>query len=99
MPRNNRPSRRSSEEPDDEYNGLGRLLDGWKRTEHKRDGEWFVQPIAAAKAVKTYTCPGCRLEVLAGSAHLVAWRADGLMGDSAALADRRHWHSHCWRLK
>jgi hypothetical protein len=99
MPRNNRPSSRAAGRPDDEHNGLGNMLAGWKRTESKRDGEWHVQPVSAARAAKSYVCPGCRLEVSAGTAHLVAWRADGLMGDGAALADRRHWHSHCWRLK
>lgn len=74
------------------------MLAGWKRTESKRDGDWVVQPIAAAKAVKGYTCPGCGLAVAVGVAHVVVWRADGLMGDRAALADRRHWHNHCWRL-
>ncbi|SDS56688.1 hypothetical protein [Microterricola viridarii] len=99
MPRNNRPSRRASGQPDDEQNGLGRLLSGWKRVEQKRDGEWWVQPVGGSQAGKVYLCPGCRLDITPGVAHVVAWRADGLMGDDASLADRRHWHSHCWRLK
>lgn len=99
MPRNNRPSRRASEQPDDDENGLGRLLSGWKRTENKRDGEWFVQPVTGSQSGKRYICPGCRLDIAPGIAHLVAWRADAMMGDDAALADRRHWHNHCWRLK
>lgn len=99
MPRNNRPSRRASEQPDDDQNGLGRLLAGWKRTESKRDGEWFVQPVTGSQSGKRYICPGCRLDIAPGVAHLVAWRADAMMGDEAALADRRHWHNHCWRLK
>ncbi|MEJ3404241.1 hypothetical protein WDJ51_05820 [Rathayibacter sp. YIM 133350] len=96
MPRSNRPSRgRGRPEPDDD---LGRLLAGFKRTETKRDGAWNVQPVSAEKALKPYVCPGCSLTVEVGTAHVVAWRADALLGDAAALADRRHWHTHCWRI-
>ena len=28
----------------------------------------------------------------------VAWRADGVLGEQADLAARRHWHTHCWRI-
>ncbi|MET0724897.1 MAG: hypothetical protein ABWY36_01005 [Leifsonia sp.] len=99
MPRSNRPPRgRGGARPDDEPDGLDRLMAGWKRTESKRDGQWYVQPVTGAQAVKSYVCPGCRLAIEPGHAHVVAWRADALLGDEAALADRRHWHSHCWRL-
>ena len=74
------------------------MLDGWKRTETRRGSEWTVQPVSASQAAKDYVCPGCGRAVTAGTAHLVAWRADGVMGDAADLAARRHWHTHCWRL-
>lgn len=99
MPRSNRPKGRKPDPGDDERDDLTGLLSGWRRTEVRRDGVWNVQPVAAAQAVKTYVCPGCGLEVLPGQAHVVAWRADGVLGDSADLAARRHWHSHCWKLK
>ena len=44
------------------------------------------------------TCPGCGKNVAIGTAHVVTWRADGLMGESNDLAARRHWHSHCWKI-
>ena len=75
-----------------------RLLAGWKRTEMRRGQEWTVQPVSAVQAVKTYTCPGCGRSVEPGVAHVVAWRSDGVLGDAAALADRRHWHTACWRI-
>ena len=50
-------------------------------------------------ATKTYTCPGCGLEILPGTAHTVAWRADGIMGEADDLAGRRHWHLHCWKTR
>jgi len=93
MPRSNR---RRSEEPDDE--ALDRLLSGWRRTETRRGIEWSVQPVSAAQAVKSYTCPGCGRAVIPGTAHVVVWRADGVLGDQADLSGRRHWHSHCWRI-
>jgi hypothetical protein len=98
MPRSNRPRGRrptgESEETD-----LARALIGRLHTENKRDGLWNVQPLAASSATKYYTCPGCGLEVPPGQAHLVTWRADGLMGEADDIAARRHWHSHCWKIK
>ncbi len=70
---------------------------GNRRTESRRGQEFSVQPISAAKAVKPYSCPGCGGAIEAGVAHLVVWRMDGVLGDAADLAARRHWHEHCWR--
>lgn len=94
MPRSRRrrPERSASDESFD------RLLAGWKRTETRRGRDWVVQPIPAVKAIKEYRCPGCAGMVAPGTAHVVVWRADGVMGESADLAARRHWHSHCWRI-
>ena len=93
MPRSNR--RRPDSAGDD---GLERLMAGWKRTEMRRGVLWTVQPVSGAQASKTYICPGCGRTIDEGSAHLVAWRADGVLGDEADLAARRHWHTHCWRI-
>lgn len=57
-----------------------------------------MQPVTGSKAVKEYTCPGCGRAIAPATAHVVAWRADGVMGESADLAARRHWHSHCWNI-
>ena len=94
MPRSRRrpPARPDTEDPFD------RLLAGWKRSETRRGVEWTVQPVSGAQALKEYVCPGCGRGIEAGTAHLVAWRADGVLGDSADLAARRHWHTHCWRI-
>jgi hypothetical protein len=98
MPRSNRPRGRRPGDADDEVD-LSRALYGRLSSETKRDGAWNVQPLAAASATKYYVCPGCGLEIAPGVAHTVAWRADGLMGEANDLADRRHWHLHCWRIK
>ena len=63
------------------------------------DGGWHVRQIPAWRAVKDYTCPGCGQVIRQGQAHLVAWRADWIMGDEDAGADRRHWHPVCWRTR
>ncbi|GAA0494561.1 hypothetical protein [Microbacterium aurantiacum] len=94
MPRSHR--RRPEPAGDDE--SFARLLAGFKRTEMKRGVEWTVQPIAAAQAQKPYVCPGCPNDIVPGTAHVVVWRASGILGDSADLAGRRHWHTHCWRI-
>jgi hypothetical protein len=83
----------------DDSTDLSRALLGRLHVEEKRDGSWNVQPVAAASAAKHYTCPGCGLDVVPGTAHIVAWRADGLMGAEDDLAGRRHWHSHCWAIR
>ncbi|MEE6389797.1 MULTISPECIES: hypothetical protein [Microbacterium] len=92
-----RSRRRPSARPEGE-DSFDRLLAGWKRTEVRRGVEWTVQPVSAVQAQKAYVCPGCGRSVDPGTAHLVAWRADGVLGEAAALADRRHWHNHCWRI-
>lgn len=93
MPRSNR--RREEQAELD----LERALAGRLRSEVKRDGTWNVQPQSASSAVKNYLCPGCGLEIEPGTAHLVTWRADGIMGEADDLAARRHWHSHCWKIR
>ncbi|WP_213815840.1 hypothetical protein [Glaciihabitans sp. dw_435] len=99
MPRSNRPRGRRPGGGDDEEVNLNRALFGQRTTERKRDALWNVQPLAATSANKHYTCPSCGLDIAPGVAHIVAWRADGLMGEADDLAARRHWHSHCWKIK
>jgi hypothetical protein len=90
-------SNRRRHDPGDDAS-FERLLAGWKRTEVRRGVEWTVQPVSAAQAQKPYTCPGCGGQIDVGVAHLVTWRADGVLGDAADLAARRHWHQHCWKV-
>lgn len=98
MPRTNRPSRGRQKGDDDPELDLNRALYGTLHTENRRDGVWNVQPVSATSAAKPYTCPGCGREVQPGQAHIVAWRADGLMGEASDIAARRHWHAHCWKV-
>ncbi len=93
MPR----SRRRRRTPAD-GDSFDRFLAGYKRTETRRGTDWTVQPVSAAQAAKSYRCPGCGGEILPGVGHVVVWRADGVLGDAADLAARRHWHSACWRI-
>ncbi|APZ34352.1 hypothetical protein [Microbacterium aurum] len=92
MPRANR---RQPQPADDSF---ARLLSGWKRTETRRGVSYTVQPVGESQAQKTYTCPGCGRDITPRTAHLVVWRADGVLGDAADLAARRHWHTACWRI-
>lgn len=93
MPRSRK--RRPQRAGDDSFD---RLLAGWKRTEVRRGREWTVQPVSAQQAQKEYTCPGCAGAIAPATAHVVVWRADGVLGSDADLAARRHWHTHCWRI-
>ncbi len=98
MPRSNRPRTRRGAGEQPEPIDLERAVMGTRRVETRRDGAWNVQPQGASRASKAYTCPGCAQEIAPGVAHLVAWRADGIMGEADDLAARRHWHTHCWRI-
>jgi hypothetical protein len=98
MPRSNRPRR--SSESDETPLALERILAGRSHTESKRDGLWNVQPHGGrGSRSRSYVCPGCGLEIRTGTAHIVAWRADGILGEVDDLAGRRHWHDHCWRIR
>ena len=92
--------RRHRREPDnDDFTAnLDRLKAGFRRREVKRGAAYTVQPISAEGAQKDYICPGCSLTITPGVAHVVVWREDSILGDDRAVADRRHWHSHCWRI-
>lgn len=96
MPRSNRPRGRKSDEPPPL--DIERLKAGSRRTETKRGSSYTVQPISAVGATKEYTCPGCQLIISPGVAHVVTWRMDGIMGEASDVADRRHWHTHCWKI-
>lgn len=104
MPRSNRSRGRKSPQAshlaaaDEDELTLNHLMSGWRRTEQRRGFAWNVQPISSAQAVKTYVCPGCEQEIDPGVAHVVAWRADGVLGDASDIAARRHWHVHCWKV-
>lgn len=97
MARNRRVNKyqRSAENPPRD---VTRLAYGGARKAFFRGSEWFVRDIPAHRAEKHYRCPECGTDVLPGQAHIVAWPADHLFGDEAAVRDRRHYHSHCWRL-
>lgn len=72
---------------------------GGRSSESGPDGEWTVQQVSGAAATKTYRCPGCRQDIPPGTAHVVAWSTDALLGAEAGLELRRHWHAGCWRAR
>ena len=88
MARRRSPSRRQQSLPP---------LMATRRVEVGPDGyDYDVRPVAAARAAKTYRCPGCDHEIRPATAHVVVWPAsEGSAGD-AAVDDRRHWHTPCW---
>ncbi|MEO5610911.1 MAG: hypothetical protein ABIQ61_04125 [Ornithinibacter sp.] len=53
---------------------------------------WHVRRLSGASATKEYRCPGCHQGIAMGSAHVVAWPAEGVGG----IEQRRHWHMRCW---
>lgn len=77
---------------------VSHLAHGGARLETRRGEEWYVRNISPHRAEKIYRCPACETEIPEGQAHVVAWRAEHLFGDDAAIRDRRHYHAHCWRL-
>jgi hypothetical protein len=93
------PRRHRREPHDDDFlDNIERLRTGFKRRESKRGETYLVQPITESGAKKEYRCPGCSLAITVGTAHVVAWQEHSLMGPDQAVADRRHWHTHCWKI-
>ncbi len=74
---------------------IERALGGLTRTESHPDGAWQVRRVAGAREPRTYLCPGCQQSFDGTRPHVVAWPAHG----SAAMADRRHWHTSCWQAR
>ncbi|MGD1108852.1 MAG: hypothetical protein ABR885_00950 [Mycobacterium sp.] len=87
--------RRRTPSPRHQPSSLSGIL---RRVETGPDGyEYEVRPVAAARAVKTYRCPGCDHEIRSGTAHVVVWPADSApAGSQTGIEDRRHWHTPCW---
>lgn len=71
------------------------LTRGFERTETAWDGVWKVRRVVSEH--KHYTCPGCHHEIPPNTTHVVAYRQDHIFGAEAGLAERRHWHTGCWR--
>lgn len=90
-----RSSRRKWSDPHVPLDGKA-VLRGNAKSESGRNGaRWLVRPVGGSD--KAYRCPGCNQEIAPGTSHLVVWPEDHLFGDEAGLADRRHWHTRCWR--
>ncbi|BBY53602.1 hypothetical protein H7J07_01470 [Mycobacterium koreense] len=71
-----------------------RVSSSAQRVEPGPDGSaHVVRAVPAARAEKTYRCPGCDHQIRPGTAHLVTWPAEGI---GVGLDDRRHWHTGCW---
>ena len=75
-----------------------RLAYGGAQRVTRQGIEWFVRDIPSHRAEKVYRCPSCGNDIQVGQAHVVAWRAEHLWGDAAAMSERRHYHEHCWRI-
>ena len=90
VPRRNRPR-------DDDPAPDPRVRAG-AHVEVRRGREYTVQPVDGRGSEKTYVCPGCTRTIPPLTPHLVVWRADGVLGEAADLAARRHWHTRCWRI-
>ena len=92
-------ARRSSKRP---YGAEHPELDldrarGGRSLERRADGAWTVQRVAGSE--RSYTCPGCHTAIAPGTPHVVAIFDDHLFGAGAAVAERRHWHTGCWRAR
>ncbi len=68
---------------------------GGRRIEQRWGETWQVRSVRGS--TKAYLCPGCHQTIPAGTDHLVAFATGSLFGAEAAVAERRHWHTGCWR--
>jgi hypothetical protein len=93
VPRRNRPRKPAG--PPEDRDPRPPAGAAWARHETAADGEWLVRAVPGAHTTKVYRCPGCDHEIRPGTAHVVAWPAD----EHGSVADRRHWHNHCWTAR
>lgn len=68
-------------------------------SDDKADGSHVVRQMPADRALKTYTCPGCQHPIAPGTPHIVAWPHDPSIFAESPVAERRHWHTACWRSR
>lgn len=98
-PRRNRPSRRgrvargSRGQPHAAVDAPLRMR-AVDTVEEWRGEPWRVRHLTGTGTPKTYRCPGCDHEIPPGVPHVVVWPVE-----SGGLADRRHWHTGCWRAR
>ncbi|MDR0366859.1 MAG: hypothetical protein LBH68_08560 [Bifidobacteriaceae bacterium] len=75
---------------------LTRARGGAPRRVQGNDGlDYFQAPPKAA--TKVMICPGCGRNITVGQTQVAVWEADSLLGATAAVEMRRHWHLACWR--
>lgn len=97
MPSSRRSRRRPYGVPHPELD-VEAALQGMPRTDSRADGsQWSVRRVAGSE--KSYRCPGCDQVIEPRTAHVVVWESEHLLGAEAALSDRRHWHTACWRAR
>jgi len=82
-----RPDHPDALDPDRARRGV-ETVEAW------RGGHWRMRHIPGGAATKAYRCPGCDHEIQPGTPHVVVWPEDGAAGE---VAERRHWHTGCWR--
>ncbi|MBA2418382.1 MAG: hypothetical protein H0V59_05475 [Nocardioidaceae bacterium] len=72
---------------------------GSERVETHADGDWVVRPVSGSSSAKTYRCPGCQQLIAPVTPHVVAWPVQKALLSDAAVDERRHWHTPCWRRR
>ncbi|MET0711546.1 MAG: hypothetical protein ABWZ30_03455 [Jiangellaceae bacterium] len=74
-------------------------LVGHEEVESWPDGEWVVRRLTGSSATKPYRCPGCDRPIRPATPHIVAWPVEGTTLSGGGTAERRHWHTGCWRAR
>jgi hypothetical protein len=72
---------------------------GHEQVESWPDGEWVVRTLTGSSATKAYRCPGCDQLISPATPHVVAWPVEGSTLSGGGAAERRHWHTGCWRAR
>ncbi|MDR1861953.1 MAG: hypothetical protein LBQ41_02910 [Candidatus Ancillula sp.] len=68
---------------------------GGSRVETKQGVSYTLRRTMEGSSV--YKCPGCNREIPSGEASWTVIKNDHILGEQAAIDERRHWHDSCWK--
>lgn len=68
---------------------------GGEKVETKHGKDYSVRKTFEGSSI--YKCPYCNNTINYGETSLTVIEKNHILGDQAAIDERRHWHESCWK--